>query len=291
MDLISPVLRVDFREFCVANLVLARIDDAFVNAGVRHGQLPGDRPVSGQRRTRVEEYYSGINWRSPADVEKFLRVLEFALAQASIPAEARNGLRASCEREGLPVDGFRISRGDTAPSATAPTVQTPSREVLGELARALLDLSALDPQSRGFAFERFLKRLFEVSGMRPRAAFKLVGEQIDGSFELDSHHYLVEAKWQTEPTAANDLVVLREKVESKAAWGRGLFITWNIFSPDGLKAFARGRATNIIGMTGQDLHLVLSGETSLADAIRAKARRAAETGEFYVALFDLIRTH
>jgi hypothetical protein len=42
-------------------------------------------------------------------------------------------------------------------------------------------------------------------------------------------------------------------------------------------------------MTGQDLHFILSGEMSLVDAIAQKARRAAETGEFYVPVFDLVR--
>jgi hypothetical protein len=55
-----------------------------------------------------------------------------------------------------------------------------------------------------------------------------------------------------------------------------------------LIAFSKGKATNIIGVTGQDLFFILSGEISLQDAISLKARRAAETGEFYVSVFDLI---
>lgn len=51
-----------------------------------------------------------------------------------------------------------------------------------------------------------------------------------------------------------------------------------------------GRATNIIGMTGQDLYFILSGEISLTDAISQKVRRAAETGEFYAPIFDLLRS-
>jgi hypothetical protein len=61
------------------------------------------------------------------------------------------------------------------------------------------------------------------------------------------------------------------------------------FTDDGIAAFARGRATNIIGMTGQDLYFILSGEISLVDAIARKARRAAESGEFYAPIFDLLR--
>jgi hypothetical protein len=46
----------------------------------------------------------------------------------------------------------------------------------------LQKLSTLDPQARGYAFEEFLKELFSLSNLAPRSAFRLVGEQIDGSF-------------------------------------------------------------------------------------------------------------
>jgi len=131
--------------------------------------------------------------------------------------------------------------------------------------------------------------LFEAHDLAPRSSFRLVGEQIDGSFQLDSDVYLLEAKWQAKQTAQDDLLIFQGKVESKSTWTRGLFISNSGFSPDGLTAFARGRATNIIGMSGQDLYFILSGEMSLIEAIEKKARRAAETGEFFVSVFDLIR--
>jgi hypothetical protein len=37
------------------------------------------------------------------------------------------------------------------------------------------------------------------------------------------------------------------------------------------------------------LYFILSVEISLVDAIAGKARKAAETGEFYVPVFDLLR--
>lgn len=79
-------------------------------------------------------------------------------------------------------------------------------------------------------------------------------------------------------------------MESKSAWTRGLFVSYGGFSQDGLDAFARGRATNIVGMDGQDLYFVLDGQVSLTDAIVRKVRRAAETGEFFVPMFELLRT-
>ncbi len=131
--------------------------------------------------------------------------------------------------------------------------------------------------------------IFEVFGLTPRASFRLVGEQIDGSFQFASDIYLVEAKWHLQPTPQSDLLVFREKVESKSVWTRGLFVSYGGFSQEGLTAFARGRATNIVGMDSQDLYFVLAGQITLADAIVRKVRRAAETGEFFVPIFDLLR--
>jgi hypothetical protein len=61
MELISPLLRNDFREFCVTYFVLRQIDDIFIMAGIKRGNLPKDRLTSGQRRTLVEEYYASLN--------------------------------------------------------------------------------------------------------------------------------------------------------------------------------------------------------------------------------------
>ena len=157
------------------------------------------------------------------------------------------------------------------------------------LRQSLLDVSKLDPQQRGFAFEKFLNELFTLFGLAPRNSFRLVGEQIDGSFQINTDTYLVEAKWQAKPTAQDDLLIFRGKVEAKSTWARGLFISNSGFSDDGLTAFSRGKATNIIGMSGQDLYFVLSGDLSLVDVINQKARRAVETGAFFVPVFDIMR--
>lgn len=287
MELISPVLRTDFREFCVGNLVLRQINDLFTMAGVRRGSVPADRAISGQRRALVEEYYASLNWHLQADAERFLKVLGFALVQSYVSDEQRTSLRRLCEREGIMVDGvhLRLKADRTSPTSRASV----AAEVLAKLSDRLLVLTKLDPTPRGFALEKFLQDLFEAHGLAPRSSFRLVGEQIDGSFQLNADVYLVEAKWQSKPTAQEDLLVFQGKVEGKSGWSRGLFLSISGFSQDGLVAFSRGRATKIIGMSGLDLYLVLSGEISLEKAIELKVRRAGESGEVYVPLFDLVR--
>lgn len=99
-DLITPVLRIDFREFCVNNLVLRQINDIFTMAGIPRGSVSSDRPLSGQRRILVEEYYALLNWQHESDVARFLQAIGYALAQSYASDEPRNALRAFCEREG-----------------------------------------------------------------------------------------------------------------------------------------------------------------------------------------------
>lgn len=164
------------------------------------------------------------------------------------------------------------------------------QKILNELKSHLVALGEMPPQKRGYAFERFLQELFSAFGLAPRQSFRITGEQIDGSFDLDSETYLVEAKWQNEPIGQDLLLVFSGKVSGKAIWSRGLFISYGEFSKDGLEAFSKKGATSVVGMTGQDLWFILEGSLTLSDAIRLKVRRAAETGDFYVPVFIISRS-
>lgn len=151
--------------------------------------------------------------------------------------------------------------------------------------KRLLDLSSLAPHPRGYAFEEFLRDLFDAYRLEAHKAFRNRGEQIDGSFQLDGHTYLLEAKWQNAPSDAADLHVFQGKIGEKSDWSRGLFVSYAGFSADGLAAF--GRAKRIICMDGLDMHEALSRGVSLDKLLRDKARKAAETGLPFVRVSDL----
>jgi hypothetical protein len=154
--------------------------------------------------------------------------------------------------------------------------------------KIIIDYVSINEQKRGFKFEKFLKEFFDTFGLKPKSSFRLVGEQIDGSLQLKGYTYLIEAKWQNKSVGNADLLIFRGKVEGKASWSRGLFISYNGFSKDGLEAFSKVGATNIICMDGQDLYFILEGKISLNEAIELKARRAAETGEAFINIYSLI---
>jgi len=155
------------------------------------------------------------------------------------------------------------------------------------LQSTLLELARMDPIPRGYAFEKYLKELFDTFGLEAHSAFRLTGEQIDGSFLLGSETYLLEAKWHNEPTGVADLHAFHGKVEEKAAWSRGLFISYSGFSEQGLVAFGRGK--RVICMDGLDLSESLSRELPLTTVLERKVRRAAETGAAFVRVRDIFR--
>jgi hypothetical protein len=175
-----------------------------------------------------------------------------------------------------------------APGTAAPEASALSTEILAARQRKLREITALAPTKRGFAFEAFLGDLFHACGLGPRKSFRLVGEQIDGSFHRSDQTYLVEAKWQATKTGQGDLLVFAGKVGGKAQWSRGVHVSLTGYSIDGLEAFARGKPTNIICVDGLDLHYVLDGKVGLWDLIVMKSRRAAESNEAFVSVRTLM---
>lgn len=171
-----------------------------------------------------------------------------------------------------------VQQGQTAAPAF-------DRAKIALLRDELVALSNMTAQARGYAFERFLKHLFDSHGLAAREPFRLRGEQIDGSFQFGHETYLVEAKWQNEPTGVADLHVFHGKIEQKAAWTRGLFVSNSGFTDDGLVAFGRGK--RVICMDGYDLYEALNREIPLNHVLEQKIRRAAETGSPFIRVRDL----
>lgn len=154
-----------------------------------------------------------------------------------------------------------------------------------QLKRALLDIHKLAPQARGYAFETFLQQLFEASNLQPRAPFRNTGEQIDGSFQCRGDIYLVEAKWVVNPVGAGELHIFQGKISQKAAWTRGVFISYYGFTDVGLEAFGRGKS--LICISGKDINDALEKHIPFTDVIDRKVRAAAETGSVFVPLAKL----
>jgi Restriction endonuclease len=139
-----------------------------------------------------------------------------------------------------------------------------------------------DRKAAGLALEVLLNELFEMFKLEPRKPFCVVGEQIDGSFVLDSEVYLVEAKWRAEKTQQPDLLVFREKVAAKSAHTRGMFLSINGFTDGAIDAITRGKQPVFFLADGYDLVRVLEEHVSLPSLLRTKQRALAEEGTVYM---------
>jgi hypothetical protein len=133
-------------------------------------------------------------------------------------------------------------------------------------------------QRAGLKLEILLNHLFEMFQLSPRGAFKLVGEQIDGSFLLDEESYLVEAKWEAEHLAEDKLLVFRGKIEGKSSFTRGTFVSVSGFTTECLQSISKHKQPTFFLVDGYDLTTVLEGQTTLTDLLRAKRNRLAEEG-------------
>lgn len=171
------------------------------------------------------------------------------------------------------------------PAAANPTTSVIDGQKLAKIKTDILQVASLNPQARGYAFEGFLKSLFDAFGLAAHEPFRLRGEQIDGSFLLGSDIYLLEAKWHGQPIGVAELHTFHGKIEQKAAWTRGLFISNSGFTDDGLVAFGRGK--RVICMDGLDLYEMLERDIPLTQILERKVRRAAETGSPFVRVRDL----
>ncbi|MFZ6845849.1 restriction endonuclease [Undibacterium sp. RuTC16W] len=224
----------------------------------------------------------------------FLQTVDTIVAVRTLKAlwEYREAIRGNQEEKVHNACGRLLSlinrlegKAETPTSKVSPPVPAFNRPLLLELKSELLALNNLAAQARGYAFEKFLKRLFNAFGLSAQEPFRLRGEQIDGSFQYASETYLVEAKWKGEPTGVADLHVFHGKIEQKAAWTRGLFVSESGFTPDGLIAF--GKAKRVICMDGLDLYDMLDREIPLTNVLERKLRHAAETGNPFARVRDL----
>jgi hypothetical protein len=189
--------------------------------------------------------------------------------------------------------GFKISELwdreflKSLPGQAIQKVTQVDSEVMKSFRSRLQDLAPLDPQRRGYEFQAFLEELLDYAGLAPRRPFLTVGEQIDGSFQFQGETYLLEATWRNRPVGAEELNAFLVKVISKAEWSRGVHVAYSGYSQDGLEAFARGKPTKLVCISGLDIDEMLAREIPLQDVIEKKVRAAAETNEAFVSVRDL----
>ena len=150
-DLISKATRNAFRE-CLTWFTLRQIETIFDGAGMRP-KLDYNPDLSGERRTLVEQYYAGLDFRSSSDIDRLLSAYGELMLQMQDSDESESSrkekLLQRMERDGYSYQGGRFI---SQPSRR----QQPLIDAIRDYAAAL-DLEGL--QSQYVVLLRLLKMI------------------------------------------------------------------------------------------------------------------------------------
>jgi len=145
-------------------------------------------------------------------------------------------------------------------------------------------------QERGYLLEDLLNRVFDLHGMPATRPFRRNdgGEQLDGAFELDGWHYLVECRWRETLSNIQQLDSLYGKVGRSGKQTMGLFLSVNGWSQHVVPLVKQNPDKSILLMEGFDLRTVLAQPFSLRELLRAKSRALNLEAEPYLSIAKLL---
>lgn len=146
----------------------------------------------------------------------------------------------------------------------------------------LLEDSKINPQSRGFAFEKIIKAKLDNEQLEPRAGYKPTAEQIDGSFFWEGRTFLLEAKWEKDKLPASSLYAFQGKLNGKFHNTSGVFLAVNGYGKDAEEALKVGKSLNILLFDGSDIRIIFNNEVSFLEVLKFKLRQAGDTGSLNV---------
>lgn len=158
---------------------------------------------------------------------------------------------------------------------------------LAVLRSQYIEVMGLAPQQRGFALEKLLHTVFDAFDLEPHRSFRVEGEQIDGGFALGGEQFLLEAKWQQDPVARDDLDIFKVEIERRSENTLGLLVSINGFQPTAV-SLHRGSHSPMILMDGADLYAVLDSRIDLRELLSRKRRESSMTGNILITAADIL---
>ena len=200
--------------------------------------------------------------------------------------KALNELRTIAQQEEVlvsPEDAERVKRR---------TENQQERESSSKKRTAIEDLNAEflelhrsdDRQKRGYSLERILHNLFRLNELSYTGSYRTETDQVDGSFQLESFTYLLEAKWCDHIAMDANLGAFSHKVERRLDATRGLYLSMNSFRDEVVALYRRAKENKVILVDGTDLSLILNGTFDFDEAIKEKVRAASIRGEPFLRL-------
>lgn len=184
--------------------------------------------------------------------QELLTVLTVAHERASAEAEARRVVEAEARRK-----------------EEAGILARQSALLLAQFDQAA---ASQEYQQRGYLLEDLLNRAFDLHGIPVHKAFRRNGggEQIDGAFELDGWHYVVECRWRQRLPDIRQLDGLIGQVGRSGRQTMGLFVSIEGWSEHVVPLLKQNPNKVIILMEGFDFRSVLDRRIGLRELLKAK---------------------
>lgn len=260
----------------------------------RARQRAATRPTqwsSTPKRFVVQEILLELQGASAEDV-RLVAAIVTALTRTKFPYASTTGLEA-IERLKVDIENDRKAAESQRNEAEKLRQENEQRKrdikaaaasnARHEFRQRFLSLTGLsDAQQRGYQLEKFLNEFMEFEGLSPRGSFRIVGEQIDGSFSWSSRTHLVEAKWVTEPVNGASFGAFNYKLDGKTADTRGLFLSINGYSVDAIKSLNSKGSLRFICIDGAHIIRATDPGWDMQKLLRIVWRHADETGDSYL---------
>lgn len=180
-------------------------------------------------------------------------------------------------------DNIDVAKKRAADQRTKAAAREERHETLEDMRRDFYDVSMNSgkPQTRGYAFEKFLVKMARFYGLQVTGAFKVKGTQIDGTVKYEGENYNIEAKWEHQSMSDEPLLAFCQKLGINMH-GRGIFISINGYTTGALSILERAGVKNTVLMDGEDITLILNELISLSEALDKKIHAAQTRGWFYI---------
>lgn len=201
--------------------------------------------------------------------------------------ELQTVLANAHERATAEVEARRVAEAEARRKEDADAVTRQSALLLAQFDQAT---ASPEYQQRGYLLEDLLNRAFDLHGIAVHKAFRRNGgaEQIDGAFELDGWHYIVECRWRQRLPDIRQLDGLIGQVGRSGRQTMGLFVSIEGWSENVVPLLKQNPNKVIILMEGFDFRSVLDRRVGLRELLKAKIAALNIEAEPYLSVSKML---
>lgn len=141
--------------------------------------------------------------------------------------------------------------------------------------------SLLGTQEGGYNFQDWFYDLMVYSDVDNRRPYTTEGRQIDGSITVDGTTYLVELKFTSCQSDAQDIDSLLKKVNDKADNTMGIMVSMSGYSSVAISEASFSKSPLLL-FDHTHLYMVLTGIESFPNVVRRVRRHSSQEGQAYL---------